>query len=144
LARIAVLGGGVFIASAAVSIVELRYAVWGKATTADFRNTVTDTDRYGNPIQTCVNYVFKDDTGQKRRNHDHVALDWKPPANGKLRIEYVSGDFANSRLAGNRNVAMLWIFAGGMTVSIVALVVGTCLTFWKGDPWKGVHGGADW
>ncbi len=40
LARIAVLGGGLFVASAAVSIGELRYAIWGKTTTADFRNTV--------------------------------------------------------------------------------------------------------
>ena len=144
MARIAVLGGGLFVASAAVSIGELRYAIWGKPTTADFRNTVTHTNKCGEPIQTSVHYVFKDDGGQKRRNHDSVALDWKPPADGKLRIEYVSGNFASSRLAGNRNFAMLWIFAGSMTVSIVALVVGTCLAFWKGDPWKGVHGGADW
>jgi hypothetical protein len=144
MARLFVYGAGLFFASAFVTIGELRYAVWGKTTTAEFRGTYPHTDKHGETYQLSVRYRFKDDDGQKQKGHDFVALDWKPPTDGKLRIEYVPGQFGKSRLAGNRNVAMLWIFAGSLAASVITVVVATCVTFWNGDPWKGIHGGADW
>jgi hypothetical protein len=101
---------------------ELKYATSSKTTEAVVDGTFDRRGRFGR-VTKMVRYHYRNDQGEPRNASDSVPSDWRPPASGKVQIEYLS---STSRLAGHRNIVALVIFFG----SLLAMIVGGFL-FWK-------------
>jgi hypothetical protein len=141
LARLAGAGMVLFVISGVITIGEIGYFLWGQTTTAEFKKVQPVYDNRGPARMQSVKYAFIDDDGHRRVERNRVPLDWKPPANGRLRIEYVPGTEGKSRLAGSRNDAMVYVFFGTLAFSLITFCAAWHQAYKNGDPWKGIQGG---
>ena len=138
LLRIAFAGAMIFFISAFFAFQELRYAIWGKVTSADVSEAKLV--EHDGAQKLIVKYSFQEEGGTRRTEKDEVGLDWEPPAGDKLQVDYLPGVKDRSRIAGNRNTLMLYIFLGSLLFCLITIAVLWYQSYREGDPWKGIHG----
>ncbi len=111
---------------------ELRYQMFGKATTAEIlKLTVVTEGRRSKSL--AIDYQFKDVDGTLRKEEDRVSTSWTPPepsepnARPVVDIVFIPGSPDSSRLAGQTNWPALLVTAG-----VLGLVVFPGVRFWIG------------
>ncbi len=101
-----------FVVSAFSSCKELKYKTSGETVDArisDIYKTTSSRRRFMKSTKLKVNYVFYDEEGYPHSESDTVATDW--PFKGKnVKVEYLVGEKGSSRLVGNSETMMVWIF----------------------------------
>ena len=117
-----------FIASTFFAWRELKYTLAGKTATATVEEVTDITVGRRRTVglrhhDRNVHYHFRDAAGNDRRDVDWVPLNWLPPPNGTVTVQYLDD---SSRLAGNRNIVGLILFF----VSGAVVLVGGYL-FWR-------------
>jgi hypothetical protein len=113
-----------FIVSAALSVNEARYAIWGQTVrTQDFKRTDVMRSRNMRKVA-VVRYTFLDGT-KTRTEEDEVDIDFPFPAANAVDVQYIPGT-DSSRLLGHRRVWPLWILGG----SILVIAWQAC-RFWR-------------
>ncbi len=116
--------GMLFLVSAYCSCQEMKYAIWGKtaeATITSTRPMVVSEGRRTRRVL-MVQYQFTEANGTERRDSTTRALDWQPPADGKLIIDYLAGVEGRSRPHGKWNyiaVAFFLIMLSAMVFFVV-------------------------
>ncbi|WP_020472813.1 hypothetical protein [Zavarzinella formosa] len=114
----------VFLASGCVSWNELIYLLGGRNTQANVEKVFEINRRgrfgLGGGRQLTVEYAFTEPDGTKRTGTDTVPMDWPPPVNGKIPVQYTAGEKGSSRLAGH---------VGWIGVTLFALSAGSVAIF---------------
>src|SRR5262245_58509331 len=139
LLRLAFAGAMIFFVSAFFAFQELRYAIWGKTTSADVSEAKIVEDDGSQKL--VIKYSFQEEGGARRTEKDSVGVEWRPPAGGKLKVDYLPDFKDGSRIAGNRNLTMLYSFLGSLLFCVVTFAVLWYQSYSEGDPWKGIQGG---
>lgn len=119
--------GVLFLLSAVFSWGELKYALSGKSADAVVLQVkqTREGGRRSSP-KLSVEYQFAEEGGASRREYDTMPLDWKPPQDRTVKVQYLAGSPDSSRLAGNGNMVWVYIFFGCLLALAVLL-----FRFWR-------------
>jgi hypothetical protein len=117
--KIMVFVGLLFVLSAYSSCQEIKYSIWGKTAEATISSTQRMRMRRTRTVL-VVRYEFTEESGAQRTDSMAQPLDWQPPADGKLSIDYLAGAKGESRLHGE------WNF---IAVSFFLVMLGTMVFF---------------
>jgi hypothetical protein len=104
----------VFIISGCLSWGELMYLVTGKDAEANIGKVYEVTKKGSKWLS--IEYSFSEPDGTSHNGDLNAALDWRPPANGKVPVRYTPGKDGNVRLAGAVNWIALGCFGGSMAL----------------------------
>lgn len=114
---------GAFVISFWLSFQEFQYPLWGRTTEAAV-NRVYDRERAGRRSggpERVASYSFQEAGAGNRDESTTVPLDWEPPSNGRVTVQYVPGAKNRSRIEGQRNTGALVVFFGSLAA--VALLI---------------------
>lgn len=107
--------GLVFIVTGFIAFSELRYFAFGDTIDARVVRTYETTGRRGRS-KVVVEYAFRDPSGQDRRESDTVSAGTARFSANTIKVQYLSGKPAWSRLDGNGNTIAVIIFLGSLAV----------------------------
>lgn len=113
--------GMLFLVSTYCSCQEMKYAIWGKTAEATISRTQRMQMRRTGTVL-VVYYEFTEQGGAQRTDSMTRSLDWQPPADGKLVIDYLAGAEGKSRPHGEWNyiaVAFFLVMLGALTIFVV-------------------------
>ena len=118
--RVLLFGIGLFAISGYYCFVETEYLVQGQSARAMVTSTKPTSDRRGRHARiNRVEYRFAEPNGTQRSGSDHRPLDWTPPPNGRIVVEYTPGQDGRSRMAGSVNSRAILLFGGCLVVLAV-------------------------
>lgn len=110
--------GILFLMSAYASCIELKYLIWGEHTEATIvraQKLTTSSGRRSVKVM-GVTYEFAEKDGTSRKDKMNMSLDWTPPADERLQIEYLPKTPGESRIPGERKYIFVIIFFGSLCV----------------------------
>ncbi len=107
--------GIVFLVSGCYAYSELKYAIWGqmadaKVIRAEQKSTPGRRGRTHHVMR--VEYEFAEANGTRRSEKDDVSVDWSPPGDGKISVQYIPGAEHSSRLEGQSHMFAVYLFLG--------------------------------
>ena len=118
--------GLLFLCSCYFSCQEVKYTLWGTTTDADITDIrqAFEYAKHGRYEVREVYYQFRDEQGTSRKGTFRKPLDWQPPTDRRLSIEFQPGSWWNTRVAGEHNYPALI----ALVVMIIAAIVITVRT----------------
>ena len=125
-----------FVVNSYLSCQEVKYTFWGKTTEATIVSVTKGTeqrgygryDRESVPIK-GVRFAFNETDGSEREGVVNMPIDWEPPENQKLQIDYMPGDHWKTRIHGDTHYVRMTLFFG----SGIGVVIWLCYLYWKGS-----------
>ena len=117
----------VFAGSAFASCREIKYVIWGRTAAAEITRVrkASVYSRFGSKQVRAVRYRWTDEDDGQREDVVNRSLDWRQPADGILRIQYLPS-VRESRLQGERNYIAPTIF-----VAITGLMLFFVVKTWR-------------
>ena len=116
--------GLTFLLSAYISCEEFKYAISGRDAVATIERTVkANTTRGRATVKVIgVRYSFVEEDGTAREDKMNMPVDWTPPADMQLQVQYVPGKPGMSRLAGEHQYVAVTICLGTLAAVIGGFV----------------------
>ena len=102
----------VFLLSAYSSYAELKYTIWGQATSASITDVKHVQAMRRSPAHQLVKYSFQEKEGASRTGSFKVAETEHVPADAKIEVQYLAGEGGDSRPKGEKNIGSVIIFLG--------------------------------
>lgn len=100
--------------------------MWGETTDAKIMKVTKGTESRGRfqPRREVwgVRFAYDDLDGTKRENVVNMPIDWKEPAEGTLKIDFVPGKERTSRLHGKKNLIPVYMFGGAILFALFVFI----------------------
>ncbi len=110
-------------------IYNCRYVLWGRTTEAN----VTSVRQIAAGKQLAIDFEFKDESGQRQKEHEDVPARFGIQEGDSITIEHVAGNPHSARVLGTGLRATAYVFFATVTALLVAIGV-----LWR-FAWKAVH-----